>query len=76
MFLCQFVPNFSHHPALDPTVHGVSLDRISLSKAAVTQGGLGVITAGVFLAGEMAGSGVLALPYAMAGTGGEVISHY
>ena len=59
-------------PALDPTVHGVSVDRVSLSKAAVTQGGLGVLTAGVFLAGEMAGSGVLALPYAMAGTGGFV----
>ena len=31
--------------------------------------GLGVITAAIFLAGEMAGSGVLALPNAMAGTG-------
>ena len=31
--------------------------------------GLGVITAAVFLAGEMAGSGVLALPFAMTGTG-------
>jgi len=31
--------------------------------------GLGVITAAIFLAGEMAGSGVLALPYAMIGTG-------
>ena len=58
--------------ALDPSVHGVSLDRINLNKAkeAVTHGGLGVITAGVFLAGEMAGSGVLALPAAMVGTGG------
>ena len=35
----------------------------------VTHGGLGIITAGVFLAGEMAGSGVLALPFAMVGTG-------
>ena len=74
---CQFYQNDQNicifSPALDPTVHGVSVDRISLSKAAaaVTQGGLGVITAGVFLAGEMAGSGVLALPFAMAGTGGE-----
>ena len=31
--------------------------------------GLGVITAAIFLAGEMAGSGVLALPFAMTGTG-------
>ena len=31
--------------------------------------GLGVITAALFLAGEMAGSGVLALPNAMIGTG-------
>ena len=31
--------------------------------------GLGVITAAIFLAGEMAGSGVLALPSAMEGTG-------
>ena len=52
---------------------GWCVDRISLSKAAITQGGLGVLTAGVFLAGEMAGSGVLALPYAMAGTGGGTI---
>ena len=73
-FLCQFYQNICIlSPALDPTVHGVSVDKISLSKAAVTQGGLGVITAGVFLAGEMAGSGVLALPYAMTGTGGERI---
>ncbi len=31
--------------------------------------GLGVVTAALFLAGEMAGSGVLALPNAMIGTG-------
>ena len=37
--------------ALDPTVHGVSLDRINLNKAkeAVTHGGLGVITAGMYI---------------------------
>jgi len=35
----------------------------------VKQGGLGLVTAAVFLAGEMAGSGVLALPSAMKGTG-------
>ena len=58
--------------ALDPLVHGVSHDKLhsALGKGpAVTAGGLGVITAGVFLAGEMAGSGVLALPNAMTGTG-------
>ena len=32
-------------------------------------GGLSVLTATIFLAGEMAGSGVLALPNAMVGTG-------
>ena len=31
--------------------------------------GLTVVTAALFLAGEMAGSGVLALPNAMVGTG-------
>jgi hypothetical protein len=33
------------------------------------KGGLTIITAAIFLAGEMAGSGVLALPYAILGTG-------
>ena len=36
--------------------------------------GLGVITAAIFLAGEMAGSGVLALPAAMIGTGNQSIN--
>ena len=31
--------------------------------------GLGIVTASIFLAGEMAGSGVLALPSAIVGTG-------
>ena len=57
-------------------MHGVSHDKLNsaLGKgaAAVTTGGLGVITAGVFLAGEMAGSGVLALPNAMVGTGEDM----
>ena len=35
----------------------------------IAKHGLGVITAAIFLAGEMAGSGVLALPAAMIGTG-------
>ena len=34
----------------------------------VSEHGLGVVTAAIFLAGEMAGSGVLALPFAMKGT--------
>ena len=34
------------------------------------KGGLGIITAAIFLSGEMAGSGVLALPAAFIGTGG------
>ena len=38
-------------------------------KKDVSLHGLGVITAAIFLAGEMAGSGVLALPGAMIGTG-------
>ena len=33
---------------------------------------MGVITAAIFLAGEMAGSGVLALPGAMVGTGNKM----
>merc|ERR1711990_761742 len=33
-------------------------------------GGLGILSAAILLAGEMAGSGVLALPAAMIGTGG------
>ena len=37
-------------------------------------GGLGILSAAVLLAGEMAGSGVLALPDAMIGTGGRNIS--
>ena len=64
--------------ALDPLVHGVSHDKLhsALGKgaAAASAGGLGVITAGVFLAGEMAGSGVLALPNAMVGTGEEHVT--
>ena len=53
-------------------MHGVSSEKLNLpinKEAAITHGGLGIITAGVFLAGEMAGSGVLALPFAMMGTG-------
>lgn len=44
------------------------LEKLEMDRAAAKHG-LGVITAAVFLAGEMAGSGVLALPAAMIGTG-------
>jgi len=54
---------------LDPLVAGVP-EKLELGKEAVKQGGLGVITAAIFLSGEMAGSGVLALPAAFIGTGG------
>jgi len=54
---------------LDPLVQGVP-EKLELGKEAVKQGGLGIITAAIFLSGEMAGSGVLALPAAFIGTGG------
>lgn len=44
------------------------LEKLEMEREAAKHG-LGVITAAIFLAGEMAGSGVLALPYAMVGTG-------
>ena len=50
---------------------GININEIDkrLREAEVAEHGLGVITAAIFLAGEMAGSGVLALPGAMVGTG-------
>ena len=44
------------------------VEKMELDQAAAKHG-LSVITAALFLAGEMAGSGVLALPGAMVGTG-------
>ena len=44
------------------------LEKIQMEQEAAKHG-LGITTAAIFLAGEMAGSGVLALPYAMVGTG-------
>ncbi|XP_040579613.2 uncharacterized protein [Lepeophtheirus salmonis] len=38
----------------------------------ISKKGLGIITAGIFLAGEMAGSGILALPAALKGTAGPI----
>ncbi|XP_023326958.1 amino acid transporter ANT1 isoform X2 [Eurytemora carolleeae] len=52
--------------------HGEKIEMNSLAGSHTSQavkGGLGIATAAIFLAGEMAGSGVLALPYALLGTG-------
>ena len=53
---------------LEPLTPGGSTEKLEVTKEVIKQGGLGVITAAIFLAGEMAGSGVLALPAAMLGT--------
>ena len=50
-------------------VHGVASSANLQISGEVKKGGLGILTAAIFLAGEMAGSGVLALPNAMVGTG-------
>ena len=53
---------------------GLNIDKTEKAERdkEVAEHGLGVITAAIFLAGEMAGSGVLALPFAMVGTGIEI----
>jgi len=61
MVYCQYV--------LEPLAPGASTEKLEATKEVVKHGGLGIITAAIFLAGEMAGSGVLALPAAMIGTG-------
>ena len=43
-------------------------EKVAVVEKVVKKGGLGVLIAAIFLAGEMAGSGVLALPAAMIGT--------
>jgi len=50
---------------------GINVSEIDkrMREQDVAEHGLGVATAAIFLAGEMAGSGVLALPNAMIGTG-------
>ena len=61
---------------MDPTINPLlssglnvgTVEKMQL-EAEAAKHGLGVITAALFLAGEMAGSGVLALPGAMVGTG-------
>jgi len=55
---------------LDPLVQGKPSLETGDALKVVKQGGLGIITAAIFLSGEMAGSGVLALPAAFQGTGG------
>ena len=48
---------------------GAPPEKFFYDEKDIREHGLGVITAAIFLAGEMAGSGVLALPAAMIGTG-------
>ena len=76
--MTNFVPQYSSKciiSVLEPLVHGVaSSANLQITKE-VKHGGLGVITAAIFLSGEMAGSGVLALPAAMIGTGNVLSFH-
>ena len=68
----QLYSSYSELELLESTVQGHSLSVQFLSAqvgGGVGGGGLGVLSAAVLLAGEMAGSGVLALPDAMIGTG-------
>ena len=44
-------------------------EKTSLMSSQNVDHGLSVFTASMFLAGGMAGTGILALPYAVAGTG-------
>ena len=55
-------------PLLNAGLNVGQLEKLEMEREAAKHG-LGVITAAIFLAGEMAGSGVLALPFAMVGTG-------
>ena len=68
----QQPPATSKEPLLNPL--GLNIDKTEKAERdkEVAEHGLGVITAAIFLAGEMAGSGVLALPFAMVGTGIEI----
>merc|ERR1712080_571424 len=62
-------PPFEKGYVLDHLADGSAQDKLELGKEAA-KGGLGIVTAAIFLSGEMAGSGVLALPAAFLGTGG------
>jgi hypothetical protein len=70
----KFMMSPSFFIALDPLLPGNGLEKgaeangVAIRPEAV-KGGLTILTAAIFLAGEMAGSGVLALPYAILGTG-------
>jgi len=48
---------------------GAPTEKFFYDEQDIREHGLGIITATIFLAGEMAGTGVLALPAAMKGTG-------
>jgi len=61
--------SFNNLKVLEPLVPGSSPEKVQVTKEVVKHGGLGILTAAIFLSGEMAGSGVLALPAAMIGTG-------
>ena len=52
---------------------GAPPEKFFYDEKDIREHGLGVITAAIFLAGEMAGSGVLALPAAMIGTGRQIM---
>merc|ERR1712080_659968 len=62
-------PPFEKGYVLDHLANGSAQDKLELGNEAA-KGGLGIVTAAIFLSGEMAGSGVLALPTAFLGTGG------
>ena len=62
-------------PLLNAGLNVGQLEKLEMEREAAKHG-LGVITAAIFLAGEMAGSGVLALPFAMVGTGKKKFRHF
>jgi hypothetical protein len=65
----NMLKNSVSDPLLDHLGLNVGQPEKQEMERAAKEHGLGIITAAIFLAGEMAGSGVLALPSAMVGTG-------
>ena len=63
------LPLLSRHSSSGISAGQKRLDAHELEGVDMEKEGLGVVMAAVFLAGEMAGSGVLAMPAAMIGTG-------
>ena len=63
------LPLLSHHSSSGISAGRKRPDAHELEGVDMEKEGLGVVMAAVFLAGEMAGSGVLAMPAAMIGTG-------